>query len=242
MPRPKVIALTSGVPPIERLPADATAWSEQHETAWKTMLDANPRLHDGPIWSVVEADAARLTVRADRYKRLAVQDDATIGGLGVRQLGVKGLVVGHDKSGTPRLLLARRGSETRIYAGMWEIAPGGGVDPRAAPSAESIAVALGQEFQEELGLELPASARPMPVALIDDPIARSVDVLLRVDWPGVVSPRAGLCGQGSCSWEYVDAVWISAGEVGEFAARSADAISPPTVAVLAWMGWLSVRG
>ena len=124
MPRPKVIALTSGVPLIERLPADATAWSEQHETVWKTMLDANPRLHDGPIWSVVEADAARLTVRADRYKRLAVQDDATIGWLGVRQLGVKGLVIGHDRAGTPRVLLARRGSETRIYAGMWEIAPG----------------------------------------------------------------------------------------------------------------------
>ena len=82
----------------------------------------------------------------------------------------------------------------------------------------------------------------MPAALIDDPIARSVDVLLRVEWPGVVSPRAGLCGQGSCSWEYVDAVWISEAEVGEFAARSSDAISPPTRAVLVWMGWLSARG
>lgn len=230
--------LTDGVPPITRLPAETLAWSERHDLAWRKMVDANARLHDGPIWTVVDASATRLTVRADQYKRLAIQDDAEIGDLGVRQLGVKGLLIGQDHAGTPRLLIARRGSETRIYAGMWEIAPSGGVDPRSAPTPATIAAALSEELREELGLEMPPGVAPAAVALVDDPIARSIDVLLRVDWPTVVSPRAGLCGQETCSWEYVDAVWISQDEVGEFAMRSLSAISPPTRAVLAWMGWL----
>ncbi len=250
-----VVALEGAVPPIEVLPRDAQPWTDAHERAWLTLQAQSPRLHDGPIWSVVEARAEKLAVRPEQYKRLAVQAEPGEGGvvgvgdLGVRMLGVKGLLLGQEQgSGTQRLLIARRSSQTRVYQGLWELAPGGGVDVRRALSPQVILDTLAQELEEELAMTLPPACTPRAHALVIDPIALSVDILLRVDWPlpvpasGRATCAAGACATGPGMWEYADAVWISRDELRAFVGRGVHALTPPTLAVLHHIGWIEGDG
>ena len=47
------VELPAGLPPIRIEPGVTPAWPPAHERAWQQMRAANPRLFDGPIWSVV---------------------------------------------------------------------------------------------------------------------------------------------------------------------------------------------
>ncbi len=174
-------------------PPKAGGASDEIECRWTVARAANPRLRDGEVLSVLAIDAAGGTISATRssYKRLVVQDGTL--DLGVRMLGVKGLIVGQDHKGEEHVLMARRGMGTRVYGGMWEIAPAGGVGV-PPPGVEELGTdalrrALAEEAAEELGITLDASGA-MPVAVVEDAVARSVEVIVRLEWPGVVEPRA----------------------------------------------------
>ncbi|MFO0492472.1 MAG: NUDIX domain-containing protein [bacterium] len=239
---PEVIDLPAGIPPVRVLPRDADVSaafsSTTHEQVWSEMLDANGQLHDGPIWAVRSIGPDALVVQADQYKRLAVQADPRIGDLGVRLLGVKGLLVGRDASGTERILLARRGGQTRIYQGLWETAPAGGIDVRQLLGHQAVRETLLTELHEELGLTMPPGVQERIVAALRDPIARSVDLIARIDWPDAVNPHATLCHTGTHAWEYIDSAWTSPQDVAAMLANNPATLSPPTLAVLRWLGWV----
>ena len=239
---PDVIDLPSGLPPVRVLPRDAAVpaafWSTTHEQVWSEMLDANAQLHDGPIWAVRSIGPEELVVQADQYKRLAVQADRRIGDLGVRLLGVKGLLVGRDASGTERILLARRGGQTRIYQGLWETAPAGGIDARQTLGQTAVHETLQTELHEELGLTMPEGAHERIVAAVRDPIAHSIDLITRIDWPKAVNLHATLCHTGTHAWEYIDSAWTSTQDVHTMLANNPATLSPPTLAVLRWLGWV----
>jgi 8-oxo-dGTP pyrophosphatase MutT (NUDIX family) len=238
-----VLGLSGGRVPalgVEKRPPGTTiTWTDAMAAAWGRMVEANPRLHDGPIWSVRAVDAAGLVVEADQYRRLAVQDDPAVGDIGVRVLGVKGMLIARDETGAERLLLGRRGGETRVYGGLWEIAPAGGVSPRRGLDEHVLRETLAEEMHEELGMEIDDAAAT-PLCLVRDDLAWSVDVVMAVAWPAVVpSSGAGrvVCAVDGCAWEYVDASWLSRAEVAKFVEGSSRAVSPPTLAVLRWAGW-----
>ncbi len=239
---PDVIDLPAGLPPVRVLPRDAAVsaafWSTTHEQVWSEMLDASARLHDGPIWAVRSIGPKELVVQADQYKRLAVQADPRIGDLGVRLLGVKGLLVGRDASGIERILLARRGGQTRIYQGLWEAAPAGGIDVRQTLGHQAVRETLLTELHEELGLTTPEGAQERIVAAVRDPIAHSIDLIARIDWPEAVNPHATLCHTGTHAWEYNDSAWASPQDVHTMLANNPATLSPPTMAVLRWVGWV----
>ncbi|MGD9690048.1 MAG: hypothetical protein AB7K52_10385 [Phycisphaerales bacterium] len=221
---------------------------------WAKLVDANPRMFDGPILAFESFDGASgvIDARHDRFARVAVQDETL--DLGVRLLGVKGLIVARDQRGATHVLIARRGRQTRIYADMWEIAPAGGIDPPGADAdpggmtelnIERLVATLMEESEEELGIDLHACARgtPEPVALVHDELARSVEIIMRVDWREAIDPSRlpGTCpasGRGvGGGWEYSDAAWLAQADARVFDERSREAIVGPMRAVLRWMGW-----
>ncbi|MCW5764919.1 MAG: hypothetical protein KIT68_02955 [Phycisphaeraceae bacterium] len=232
-----------GAPPRLRIePAGEVEpeWTGAAQVAWEAMCGANARLHDGPILSVrwFEPASGRGACVPERYRRLAVQAHPAVGDLGVRLLGVKGLIEGRDGGGALRVLLARRSAQTLMYPGQWEIAPGGGVPvPRAGVSevgAEHLGAALSAEASEELHVEIGAGG-PDWCAVVYDERARSVDLIGRESWPGgVVTDRAGVCRVGG-GWEYVDAWWATPEEAMRFGAQRPETVSAPTLAVLALM-------
>src|SRR5262245_13445545 len=98
---------------------------------WEQLCRENPRHYDGPLLSVVTFDPERgeMLCRRDQYQRLAVQPQVATG---VHLLAVTGVLVATDGGGRRYVLLGRRGKQTRVFGGMWELGPSGGVAPPPA--------------------------------------------------------------------------------------------------------------
>lgn len=221
------------------------SYTEEEESRWAALCASNPRVHDGAILSVsgVEQSISKIACRRDRYKRLALQQTPVAPPHGVWLLGVKGWIIGRDKAGGEHLLIARRGDQTRIYAGLWESAPAGGVDPPREGVTElsvtDLAETLAIEAEEELGLTID-TRRATVVGVCRDFVAGSDDVFVGVELDGVIDPRrTPSCQHGRCGWEYSDTAWLSLADAAGFDARPRTPMVPPTRAMLRLMGWIT---
>jgi hypothetical protein len=220
--------------------ADAAA-RERAEREWARRSGENPRLFDGPILRVVSTDPERGLVRAERagFKHLVTREAS---GVECTILSVTGVIVGRDARGREHVLLGRRSGQTRIYGGMWELGPSGGLTPPppgvTTIGLDAVLAQLREEGLEELGLDL-AGARCEPVCLALDELAGSDDIVVRVTPPGPIDPRRLPCRTGACSdWEYIDTAWVPLDGLAAFDAASPDAIIPPTRALWRWFGWV----
>lgn len=232
------------------------------EARWAAMRARNPRYFDGPILGVRDIDriqdaarTGRIRAGLARYRLLAVQDappedqgpgeDAVP--TGVTLLSVNGVVM--TAGDEPRVLVGKRSPSVRNYPGQWEIGPSGGLDPVAlglwnGPSTEpsglprelgldAVRRQLTLELEEETGLRLNASAA-RTIGLLHDPVARSLDVVLRLDVP---ASAAMLPPRHADQWEYTDALWLGRSQVGRFLTREGARVSPPMHALLVALGW-----
>lgn len=225
--------LNGRFPRIDIAAPNQTQWTDAQEQAWQRACAANPRLHDNPIWSATSADADRITVQLDRYKRLTIQSDPAIGDLGVRHIGVKGLMTAPDERtrGGEQILLARRGPRTRAYPGLWEIAPAGGVDvvENQPLSVDSIIATLIQEAREELGIDAsPSAAAARPFLMVRDETARSLVFMVHLPWPSLLDHAWRL----PQTWEYTDSRWLTRDGVKQWLQSSPHQITPPAAAAL----------
>jgi len=210
---------------------------EAVEARWREMCIANPRLFDGGILSVVGVEPGHgIVCRRDSYKRLAVQP----GGVktGVEQLSVTGVMMSRGPGGEPCVLLGRRGIQTRIYGGMWELGPSGGVDLPEPGRAELGVTDLVAQLEREVIEEAGEWARPVgarAVAVCHDPVANSYDVVFACDVPraerGDAAGRAGEC------WEYEESLWVPTDRVREFDRDHAKDIIAPTRALFRFLRW-----
>lgn len=213
-------------------PRGPAAASAEVRREWSAMCAANPRLHDGPVLSVVwfDAEQGAMLARADTYQRLAVQPRVPTG---VRMLGVTALLVALDDAGREHVLLGRRGAATRVYGGRWELGPSGGLDSWHAGQREidptAIVEQAADEVQEEAGLEV---AGGTIIGLVRDETACSYDVIVRIGAGGLRDAPARPDG-----WEYTQVAWVAVDEAEGFT-REHDLIGPAR-AVLRALGWLS---
>ncbi len=98
------------------------------EATWAKLTEANPRLFDGPILALAQFNPATGAVvcRRDTYRRLTVQGEVETG---VVLMAVNGVITARDRAGVEHVLLGRRSVSTRMYGGMWELIPAGGLEP-----------------------------------------------------------------------------------------------------------------
>jgi hypothetical protein len=201
------------------------------ESRWRVMCAANPRLHDGPILSVVRLEGDGIVCRRDTYRRLAVQPEVLTG---VEQLSVTGVVLGRDENGRDAVLLGRRGRQTRIYGGMWELGPSGGIDPplpeREELGVDQLLVQLHQELREEIGSAWPVEGVEV-FALCHDAVAHSYDIVMRC------MSLAPLPLVESDNWEYERLRWVALESLADFDREHAAEIIAPTRAIFRVMGW-----
>lgn len=232
---------------------------ERIDAHWAREVARNPRLFDGPVLSCVEADAGAGVIRCRRasYRELVCQPNVQTG---VMQLSVTGVSISTDAAGVEHVLLGRRARHTRIYGGLWELAPSGGLDSpfRAASDApdemngEHAWKQLMVEAEEELTIPDAASviAPTDPVCLCTDHVASSVDIVFPVRLPmGAFIARlrnepdtdsfvACLGDEPHPDAEYAESVSIPLNELGDFDARHGAEIIAPTRALLRWFGWV----
>jgi len=223
----RVRILISPDPPPPPTPAVDREWDRQRART--------PRLHDGPILSVVavfhaDADAAEIVCRRDGYKRLCVQPAVPTG---ARLLAVTGILTARDGRRREHVLLGRRSPETRLHGGLWELGPSGGVavPPPAVTELDERALLahLADEALEEAGVTIRAGR---PVALVRDAAAFSDDVAILCDLGDLADARAA-----PANWEYTDTRWVPVDELPGFDAAHASEIIPATRALLRFLGW-----
>lgn len=217
---------------------------------WERATAANPRLFDGPMLSCVETDpdAAILRCRRATFRHLVCQPTVETGTM---QTSVTGVLTAFDERDRHHVLLARRGPHTRVYPGMWELAPSGGIDPPTPTTSGGPGHLTGQDAWAQLTLELEEELAPLglggiasylsapdPPCLCIDHAARSVDIVLPVrvrfdpTEPGDNGPP------DPAGWEYTDARWVPLHELTLFDKRHAADIIPPTRALLRFFGWV----
>lgn len=215
------------------------------EKRWASMVAGNPRLYSGPLLSVVTIDHELGVIHAvrDEFKRLAVQPQVRTG---VQILSVTGAITAKDHRGEAHVLLGRRGRGTRIYGGMWELGPAGGIPPPHA-SVKTLSESdarrhLMEEAEEELGLTLdPSSIRPASL-LVRDTIANSDDLTFLIEHEEVGSMErlaAGLAqSRATQAWEYEETRWIPLSGLASFDREHAGEILITTRAAFAGLGWI----
>ncbi len=224
------VEIVGGTPDMDRELAEAV------ERRWAELLAENPRHHNGAILAIDGFDPATNTIRArrDEYKRLAVQPSVNTR---VRIMSVTGVVVAADAQGRNCALLAQRSHQTRIYGGLWELAPSGGIDPpgddRDSLTLGDAHAQLADELREELGLALDIAAA-RPVALSVDAPGNSVDIVLRLD-TGASIESLGL-DEARSNWEYTGVRWVALEDARAYAAEHEGELIPPTRDVLRWLG------
>lgn len=213
---------------------------EAVERAWTLHRERNPREYDGEILVVVRVDAAAGAIHAarERYRFLAV---GTGCGVHVHLLAVTGVVTGIDQDGDECVLLGRRAADTRIYGGLWELGPSGGVKcPPGGVTQLGIADlqrALVEEGLEEVGIDL-CACEMRAIAVTSDQTAASQDVIMRVRVGGRIDSRHGACTLSDHgAWEYVDVAWVPTSRLGEWLSRRPEALIPPSAAIVRWLGW-----
>jgi 8-oxo-dGTP pyrophosphatase MutT (NUDIX family) len=218
---------------------------EQTQRRWAQMVNDNPRLYSGPLLSVVsiDEDAGIIHTRRDEFKRLAVQPHVKTG---VQILSVTGVITARDKHSREHVLLGRRGRGTRIYGGMWELGPAGGIPPPHASLTTlheaDAARHLLEEAEEELGLTLDA-ARIKPVTLyIRDTIAHSDDLTFVVghEEPGSMERLTTQLAQSRAThaWEYEETKWVAIQDIAAFDRTHAEEIIITTRAAFRGLGWV----
>lgn len=209
------------------------------DAEWDRLCAENPRYFNGPILAYREPGPTPGTIRADRdeFKRLAVRPKVETG---VIHLGVTGVLEARDVSGRPHVLMGRRSHQTRVFGGMWELGPSGGIDPPPAPQrtmdAGDVWNVLINEIREEVGLRVDPDPAP-PVGLLLDPVGGSMEVVVRVT---IARPIEELLAaiedeSGTNRWEYDAVRWVAIDELTRFA-RTQPVIAA-TRAVWRGLGW-----
>lgn len=143
------------------------------DEAWERLRQRVPRAHDGPLLHVLGTSrnghgGVSIHCIQSSYRFHAVGREGL--DTGIRPLGVKAICFGPGGG----VLVARRGAGTLNYAGQWEFAPAGTLEPGVAP-AEMIL----RELREETGWG--ALAAPAVRALLFDPVARSWELVFAID-------------------------------------------------------------
>ena len=171
------------------VPAGEPGLLDEVQWRWDALCKGNPRYFDGRLYHVLGVHrngygGAVLHVADCAYRFYAVQDEDF--DLGVRPLGVKGIVI---RDGL--VLLGRRAPDVAAYAGRWEFAPGGAVEPGKTPVQTVM-----DELAEETGLT--AGREPTPVAVLYDSVLRCWEIVFRIE-PGA--------GGAPTTAEYAETRW-----------------------------------
>jgi 8-oxo-dGTP pyrophosphatase MutT (NUDIX family) len=244
--RCRIDLLTDAEPRVEITDTPPPPPDARVDEIWERKRTANPRLFNGPILAFESADPARGVVRArrDEFKSLTVQPEID---RGVTVLGVTGVLIAKDHAGDQHVFLGRRAHATRVYGGMWELGPSGGVDapPRSADHLDQIDLfkALRVEMTEELGLPIDVERQSrsiVPIAFVHDPIGMSYEIVIRVELTVRVEEliTMGDDPERTSAWEYDATRWVPMHRLAEFDAQETDAIIPPTRALFRGLGWV----
>ena len=153
------------------------AWVDE---IWDSALLARPWLVDKDIFNVCDVRNGTLHGCFVPYRYYVAQQEDITQQLGSR---IKPLAItGFTKTIDGMTLLGKRGLDVYQDAGLWELAPCGGVTSRSLEKAGKVNFidALEEEFKEELGIPMSYIDSKHVIGLIIDKISNVHELIVNV--------------------------------------------------------------
>lgn len=227
----RLIARAEPAPP---LPADLKPVLAE---AWRRAQEARGgRLFDGRVFSVDRIGGDGLRGHFAPYRATIAQIDtpALSARLGLRPLAVCGLIRSADG-----IVLGRRAPYMGYQPGLWQLPPAGSVDPEGFEGGESdLTVHFWREVKEELGLERADFTALRPLALLEHPRSRILDLFFLAETRlggEAIEERQKKAGND----EYDRLAIVPRAELPGWLAAHAAALAPQTRIFLALAGYPS---
>jgi 8-oxo-dGTP pyrophosphatase MutT (NUDIX family) len=168
-------------PPLE--PPDELR--DRVDELWEDERRARPALVDGTMISVSAVEGDRVLTRPCAYRLFVARerDGVLRERLGVRALGVSGILLIGGDGGERSVVLGRRSADVTEYGGAWELVPSGGIEPGRAgrDGIVDVEAALLAELEEEAGLGRSEVLEAVPLGLVHDIGQDGYDVCLALN-------------------------------------------------------------
>jgi hypothetical protein len=230
---PAVYALSPSaiVEVLGEAPALSRDLAREVERLWEAEQQRRGRaLFNGRILSATEIGAGRIAGYADEYRRFIAQRQRPdlFAELRVRPVAVSGLLRCPDG-----IVFGRRAGFTTEDAGMWELAPSGGVDTSGihGVSRADLKLQILAELREEIGLT-PDKIEAIPFCVVEDPDSHVVDVGIRLEAPDLTAAAVLGAHRERGSAEYSELVVVASANVAEFIERTPPGVASASRAIL----------
>ncbi len=197
-------------------------------------------LFDGQLLTLMEQRGSHWVCAFVPYRYWVAQrrSESLAATLRLRAVAVTALLCCEDG-----VVLGRRSPDMHQAPGCWELAPSGGVDPRARVGARRISAQsqLFLELEEELGVRGRDVRVSRPFALLDTTARDTCELVFEVEVPLPYSRlRAAWAAAGR--GEYSELRCCPPGSLDATSAELGAELLPGTKRVLAARGWLAGPG
>ena len=194
-----------------------------------------PTLFNGALYSVMDIQPDRITVRPTEFKQFYAQnqDDSLFVELGIRPLACTGVV--RCEGG---LVFGKRSESVMLNQGFWELVPSGVFDDAAKSQDGTLSTqaVFTTELVEELGIPESVSSTEDVLIALEDKEQRSVDLILGAS---VSISTAGVHKYFSDreTNEYSDVKVVPIEGIRDFIAHHARDILPLSLSILDVLGF-----
>lgn len=172
-------------------------------------------MFDGLLFSVERFGEDRVVGRFVRYSQFIAQlaRPGLFDALRVRPMGVSGLVTCADG-----LVFGKRREGLTLDAGLWELAPSGGVDPSSRDGGGRIDVVaqILDEMHEEIGIGRECVASAVPFVLVENVENHVTEAVIAIALSLGGEEVRRWFGEGG-SGEYTEIAVVPEGDVRSFA-------------------------
>lgn len=200
--------------------SDKERWDAQTlaevENLWQeAKAERGDGLFNGGILSLDGIEDDCLKCSATEYKFFLAQrrKPSLFSLLKIRCLAVSGLLQCRDG-----LVLGQRSQAMTQDAGFWEFVPSGGIEPSAIKNDTANIDFISQlraELLEETGISWKHVVESHPVLLVEDEENRVVDIIVRLDCPGLSREQILELHKNLVSREYVQLAVVPAQELSK---------------------------
>jgi hypothetical protein len=202
------------------------------EAIWEAEKAKRPKaLFNGSLFSIDDMGATEITGWLAEYRWFLAQrrDPALRPFLRVNPLGVTGVLCCADG-----VVLGRRAGNVEMDAGLWELAPSGGVDGSVMDANGEIDLRghLLTELNEEIGVsEAKVTAPPQPVLSIEDKSSYVTDIAFIIE-TSMSGQKIIRHFEGIENREYVELNIIPVSNLLQYADNLGDSLAPVSRSII----------
>ena len=202
------------------------------EEIWQaTLIEKGGKLFNGTLPNFVRVNRERIEILGHfiEYKQFLAQRKRPDLKLGIKPIGVSGIIILEDKA-SEYVVFAKRADNITEYPGFLELVPSGSIDKECAGSNGVVDYQskLLSEFIEETGLSKEYVKEISGFAFVLDIGHNVYDICCEI----LLKANKEMVTQSFCSKEYNAPVFVAMSDLDSFVKANVDSIVPTSMAII----------